>query len=308
MPKPHSQSDKAGIQALSAHVCDGADPAAPVIVTKQLGMTFPGGVEATKSIDMKVFPKDFLVILGPSGAGKSTLLRSLNRLNHPTAGQVLLRDKDITHVSGRKLRRVRQQVGMIFQQFNLVGRLSVIDNVLSGRLGRRSGLISYVLSHVRWFKTSDRDAAMRALQHVGIADKAYQRAETLSGGQQQRVAIARLLVQEPQIILADEPIASLDPASAAAVMDTLQAINREQGIPVVVNLHQVEVAKRYATRIVGMRAGRVLFECSADEMDHDVEKRLYHKTPNDGGNGPANQAKYPLAEKQGTATSPAAVS
>ena len=235
-----------------------------------------------RGVDLNVFRRDLLVILGPSGAGKSTLLRVLNRLVDPTEGSVWFDDPgrsagmvDVSAVSGAGLRRLRQGVGMIFQQFNLVGRLTVRENVLAGRLALRRGLIAGPLSWARVLSRADHEAAWLALEQLGIADKASARADTLSGGQQQRVAIARTLAQEPAVILADEPIASLDPGSAAAVMEALASIRERRGLPVVLNLHQTDVARRYATRVVGLREGRVVFDGGPGEFGAEEEGSLY---------------------------------
>ena len=238
-------------------------------------MVFPGGTTALDGVSVHVQPRDFLVILGPSGAGKSTLLRMMNRLGTPTSGQVYFRGQDVTTASGGELRRLRQSVGMIFQQFNLVGRLSVIQNVLAGRLRFASDLLSFPLSHVRWFAQEHRQIAMTALQQVGVAHLAERRADTLSGGQQQRVAIARVLAQQPSVILADEPIASLDPRSAVTVMDILKEIHSVQKLPVVANLHQIDTATKYASRIVGVRAGKIVFEGEPHTLDRSSIEQLY---------------------------------
>lgn len=238
-------------------------------------MSFAHGVRALRGVSLEVRAGDFVAVLGPSGAGKSTLLRSLNRLVTPTEGRLTFRGEDVTHASGGRLRRLRQQVGMVFQQFNLVPRLTVLENVLAGRLRFARSPLAFAGSHVGVAGRAARRAAMDALASVGLAHKARERADALSGGQQQRVAIARLLAQEPEVVLADEPIASLDPASADGVMDLLSKIRAERGIAVVANLHQPEVARRYASRVVGMRAGRVVFEGPPGEIDAGVERTLY---------------------------------
>lgn len=253
----------------------------PVLRVEGLGMTFPGGVCALRDVSLGFGRDELVVVLGPSGAGKSTLLRSFNRLNAPTAGRIWFHDADVSRVTGQRLRRLRQSVGMIFQQFNLVNRLTVLENVLAGRL-RFSGMpFGFVGSHLRWFPRSAQKIALEALERVGIPEKAMHRAGTLSGGQQQRVAIARLLAQEPEAILADEPIASLDPSSAETVMQTLAEIQRSRRVPVIVNLHQVEVARRFATRIIGMNSGRVVFDGSPEALTHDRVVALYGGEPED---------------------------
>ena len=248
----------------------------PLLATRGLGMTFNDSVVALHDVTVSFSNDDFVVVLGPSGAGKSTLLRSLNRLNNPTQGKVLFEGNDVTRASGARLRRLRQNVGMIFQQFNLVGRRSVLQNVLAGRASFAKAPMRLPLTWVGVFSRADREAAFDALCRVGIEVKAYERADHLSGGQQQRVAIARLIAQRPKAVLADEPIASLDPASADVVMRMLRELHHDQGIPVVVNLHQVEMARRYAKRIIGMRAGRVVFDGPPDRLDDQVVRELYH--------------------------------
>jgi phosphonate transport system ATP-binding protein len=272
-------------------VCANEETVHPLEV-RDLAVVFGGGVRALDGVSLSVGVRDFLVVLGPSGAGKSTLLRCLNRLHTPTSGQVLYKGQDVTHASGRALRRLRQNVGMIFQQFNLVGRLSVLENVMVGRLAQGLGPIWWTLAHAHVFAHRERDIAMESLRTVGIEHLAEQRADTLSGGQQQRVAIARLLSQRPQAILADEPIASLDPRSAEQVLDALHRIHDMHQIPVVVNLHQVEIARRHASRIVGMNQGRIVFDGEPGRLDGRAVESLYAgaaATPldDDGADEPA---------------------
>ncbi len=268
---------------------------APIIAVYGLGKTYPNGTCAVADVSLQVHPGEFIAIIGSSGAGKSTLLRCLNRLVRPTGGRYELDGVDVTDVSGARLRHVRQQVGMIFQQFNVVGRLNVIDNVLAGRLrfnqpswrdvwyGPRGPRpwhllgrwLCYLASLARWLSPADRQAAFDHLRQVGIEQIAFQRADTLSGGQQQRVAIARVLAQDPDVLLADEPIASLDPRSARQVMDTLQTIQQTRGIPVIVNLHQVDIAIDYATRIIAMARGHVVFDGPPTELTDEITTRVY---------------------------------
>jgi len=241
------------------------------IITEGLGKIYPGGSRALADVSIQIQPGELVAIIGPSGAGKSTLLRCVNRLIDPTEGRLILGGQEITRVSGRAMRRVRQRAGMIFQQFNLVSRLTVIENVLIGRLRFRAGSIWGPLAHARLFAPSDRAIAMEMLERVGIAGFAHRKAQDLSGGQQQRVAIARLLAQDPEIVLADEPIASLDPGSAAMVMDSLKRMNTESGKTVIVNLHQLDIATSYATRIIAMREGRICCDCAPDRLaDHEL--------------------------------------
>jgi len=243
----------------------------PAISTHELGKIYPGGTRALADVSISLRPGEFVAVIGPSGAGKSTLLRCVNRLIDPTDGEIRIAGQNVTRVSGRALRRVRQRVGMIFQQFNLVSRLTVLQNVLIGRLRFRAGSVWGPAAHLRMFSRDDRELAIRALEWVGIAELADRPAQDLSGGQQQRVAIARVLAQDPDIVLADEPIASLDPGSAAMVMDSLQRMNAETGKTVLVNLHQLDIATRYASRVIGMREGRVCFDRPVGQLaPHDV--------------------------------------
>jgi len=248
----------------------------PAVEAWRLSKVYPNGTQALNSVNFQVRADEFVVILGPSGAGKSTFLRSINRLIEPTGGRIKLQDEDITHVGGCRIRQIRARVGMIFQQFNLVRRLSVLENVLAGRLSHYCCKpLLQALSLMRIFTSAERDLAFDCLRKVHIENLAFQRADTLSGGQQQRVAIARTLAQEPDVILADEPVASLDPASAEIVMQTLLDIHELQRIPVIVNLHQIELGRRYGKRVVGMRAGRIVFDGSPDELDQPTLRQIY---------------------------------
>lgn len=209
-------------------------------------------------------------MIGPSGSGKSTLLRCLNRLNDFTAGHVYLEGHDLSRLQGRELRAQRRRMAMIFQQFNLVRRSTVLRNVLNGRLGYQRGWRAVWPS----FAEPDRQIAWRSLARLEIADKAPVRADRLSGGQQQRVAIARALAQEPDVILADEPVASLDPETAIVVLDYLRDINRE-GLTVVCSIHHLELAKRYAERIVAMRRGKIVYDGPPGALDDEAYRRIY---------------------------------
>jgi len=254
------------------------------IVLQDITKIYPNGTCAVNRVNLSADCRDMTVILGPSGAGKSTLLRCMNRLLEPTSGSLQLNDEEITHVAGKKLQEVRRRVGMIFQQFNLVRRLTVLENVLAGRLSHCTGGYRRLLSLMNIFSRQDRELAFECLKKVRIEHLAYQRADTLSGGQQQRVVIARALAQEPCVFLADEPVAILDPASAETVMKTLQVINRDRCIPVIVNLHQIELAQRFATRIIGMARGRVVFDGPADALTDAVVEKIYGMAvPRHGG-------------------------
>ena len=265
----------------------------PSIKTRQLTKIYPNGTCAVNNVSFSVSSDEMTIILGPSGAGKSTLLRCLNRLVEPTSGHIELNGKDITHFSGGfKLQKVRKRVGMIFQQFNLVRRLTVLENVLAGRLSHCRNILWRLASLSKTFSEPEKDIAFECLKKVRIEHLAFQRADTLSGGQQQRVAIARTLAQEPYVFLADEPVASLDPASSEIVMDILQEINETQKIPVIVNLHQIELAERYATRLVGMFEGRFVFDGSASDLSSDVVEKIYGMQVNRAENHRRSQKKF----------------
>jgi len=236
-----------------------------------LGMVYPGGVRALEGINLEVEEGEFLAILGLSGSGKSTLLRCINRLIDPTEGKVWIFGQEITALAGGELRRLRRQVAMIFQQFNLVRRHSVMNNVLSGSLGRSRLLPSLMLS----FSQNERDRAARNLERVGLGERSGSRADALSGGQQQRVAVARALMQEPRLILADEPVASLDPALRHSVMRHIEALNREEGLTVICSLHDIDLVERYATRLVALRDGKLVWEGSPGEFDRGTFKEIY---------------------------------
>jgi phosphonate transport system ATP-binding protein len=216
---------------------------------------YPTGTKALDSVSFEVADGEFLAIIGLSGSGKSTLLRCINRLVEPTSGEVWLDDMNITQVRKNELRRVRRQIGMVFQQFNLVRRSSVLTNVLAGRLGYTSPWFSLG----NYFAMTDREKAMQALGRVGISEKAYNRADELSGGQQQRVGVARALMQSPKVILADEPVASLDPVLAHSILGYLEQLNKQDGITVLCSLHYLDLVQRYATRVIGLREGRIVF-------------------------------------------------
>ena len=256
-----------------------------VIRTKGLGKTYPNGTRALKNIDFALESDEFVSIIGSSGAGKSTFLRCLNRLITPTEGSIELQGNDITYGNGTGLKQVRQRVGMIFQQFNLVPRLSVLENVLAGRLRFNGSALRYCASILRLFCKSEKEIAFECLKQVGIEHLAFQRADTLSGGQQQRVAIARTLAQEPNVFLADEPISSLDPHSAEKVMEILLQINQDQKIPVIVNLHHIDFALRYGRRIIGMADGEMIFDGKGKDMTPDTTTWIY-KTREDRKTGP----------------------
>jgi len=250
---------------------------AKAVDIRQVHKIYANGTHALKGIELSIYDDDFLVIIGPSGAGKSTLLRCINRLIRPTSGTMFFMGENLMELDGYRLRNIRRRIGMIFQQFNLVRRLTIIENVLMGRLPHCSNMGRHGLSLARIFSRRDREIAFACLHKVHIAELAFQRADNISGGQQQRVAIARMLAQEPKLILADEPVASLDPASAEIVMQTLLEIHESHQIPVIVNLHQIELGCRYGKRIIGMKDGMIVFDGNRAELDHDILTRIYGK-------------------------------
>jgi len=227
-----------------------------VIQVRHLAKAYPGGTQALDDVCLEVAAGEFVALIGPSGAGKSTLLRALNGLVEPTAGEVLVDGLRVTGASRRRLREIRARIGVVFQQFNLLRRLSVRDNVLIGRLAHVPGWRSLLGR----FSRSDVARVDAVLERVGLGGLGARRADSLSGGQQQRVAIARALVQDPRVLLADEPMASLDPALARTVMDLLRGINEERGITVITSLHVLDLAAQYGRRIVGLRAGRIVHD------------------------------------------------
>ena len=230
-----------------------------------------GDVCALDSVSLSVSPGELVVLLGPSGAGKSTLFRCLTGLVRPDAGEVWMLGAPVQRLDKKALQQHRRLVGLVFQQHNLVGRLSALDNVLTGRLG--STPLWRVLA--RRFASEDRQVALASLDRVGLLDKAYQRSDLLSGGQQQRVAIARVLAQHCRVLLADEPVASLDPESARTVLSDLRRVARDEGLAVLCSLHQVEWARQFADRVVGLRNGRVVFDRPVIELDPMMESALY---------------------------------
>ena len=229
---------------------------------------YANGVQAISDLDLVINPGEVVVILGPSGAGKSTLLRMINGLETPTKGVIMVGD---TQVLPSNHRQIRRTVGMVFQQFNLVPRLSVMANVLCGRLAYRNWLTSLFFA----FPVADYDLATRAIKSVGLEGREWERVDRLSGGQQQRAAIARTLVQGASVILADEPVASLDPATSVEVLELLVNLARTKHTTLILNLHQVDLALRYADRIVGIRAGRVLCDVCPPDLTPELQRSLY---------------------------------
>jgi len=245
-----------------------------MLEVKHLTKIYDDGTVALRDVTFEVQGGEFLVIIGLSGAGKSTLLRCINRLIEPTEGQIIWDGVDVTAASPQQLLEIRRQIGMIFQQFNLVKRSTVLTNVLSGRLG----YVNPWASLLHRFPRSDHERAWRALRRLGIADQAHKRADELSGGQQQRVGIARALMQEPKMILADEPVASLDPVLAHSILGHLESLNQEDGITVLCSLHYLDLVQRYATRVIGLRDGRIIYRGTQEEirrMTDEEFKEIY---------------------------------
>ncbi|MGY0214253.1 phosphonate ABC transporter ATP-binding protein [Bacillus cereus] len=232
---------------------------------------YPNGTKGLNNINLKIQKGEFVVMVGLSGAGKSTLLRSVNRLHEITEGEIIIEGESITAAKGKELRRMRRDIGMIFQSFNLVKRSTVLKNVLAGRIGYHSTL----RTTLGLFPKEDVELAFQALKRVNILEKAYARADELSGGQQQRVSIARALAQEAKIILADEPVASLDPLTTKQVLNDLKKINEDFGITTIVNLHSIDLARQYATRIIGLHAGEIVFDGSVEEATDEKFAEIY---------------------------------
>ncbi len=242
-----------------------------ILKVKNLEKTYPNGVRALKGVSFEVKKGEFLVVIGLSGSGKSTLLRCINRLHDPTGGDILFKDMNIAKIEGSKVRLLRRDIGMIFQHFNLIPRFSVLSNVLTGRLGF-TGFFASVFGR---FHAADKKKAMDFLSLVGISEKAHIRVDQLSGGQQQRVAIARALCQGPEILLADEPVASLDPATCHSVMDYLKKVNEELGITIICNLHFLSLVRKYATRVIALKSGEIVFQGSPSEIDEKWFQTIY---------------------------------
>ena len=237
-------------------------------------VVYPGGFQGLKGVDLTIGAGEFVVIVGLSGAGKSTLIRTINGLVPYTSGTLTVGDEVVDPTSKGKIRRLRSRVGMIFQSFNLVTRISVLNNVLVGRCSSTPAWRSLL----GWYRAEDKELAFQSLERVGIVDKSYNRASALSGGQQQRVAIARVLAQDPEVILADEPVASLDPPTAHQVLQDLRRINRELGITTIVNLHHLEMARKYADRVIGVRGGEIVFDGPVEEATDAAIEEVYQRS------------------------------
>ena len=242
-----------------------------ILSVKNLKKQYNHNTQALKGVSADFREGEFVVVIGPSGAGKSTFLRCINRMTDATAGEVIFDGVHMEHLKGKKLREQRSNIGMIFQHYNLVGRVSVIKNVLHGRLGK----IPLIKSLFGLYSFDEKDEAFSLISKVGLQEQTYKRADTLSGGQMQRVGICRAIVQNPRLLLADEPIASLDPRSAQIVMDQIKGITAEKKLTCIVNLHQVDFAKKYATRIIGIKDGLIVFDGAADELTDAILADIY---------------------------------
>jgi phosphonate transport system ATP-binding protein len=243
-----------------------------MIEFKQTGKVYPNGVEALKNVSLTIPQGDFVAVIGLSGAGKSTLIRLVNKMHAPTSGELIVNGQLVDKsLHGKSLRRFRRGIGMVFQSYNLILRTTVLRNVLAARVAD----MNFFQSLFGLYSKTDKIIALEALEQVDILEKAYSRADQLSGGQQQRVALARTIAQKPSIILADEPVASLDPITANQVMSDFQKINKELNITVVANMHHVDMALRYARRVIGIRAGEVIFDGPSSDVTESILKEIY---------------------------------
>ena len=245
-----------------------------MIKFENVSVTYPGGVEALKDLNLEINDGDFIIIVGLSGAGKSTLLRTVNNLVKPSTGSVYLEDKNVTSAKKKELKKIRSQIGMIFQTFNLVNRSTVLKNVLTGRLSN----ISTIRSILGLWPKDQKEMAFEALNQVEILEKAYVRASNLSGGQQQRVGLARALSQKPKVMLADEPVASLDPITSRVVMSYLKKINTELGITTIVNLHFLVLAKEFVDRLIVIRDGKLVFDGNVNDVSDEDFENIYGRS------------------------------
>lgn len=246
-----------------------------MIELKHVDKVYPNGYKALSDVNLTVHDGEFVSIIGLSGAGKSTLIRCINRMHNIQGGEILVDGVDISKLKGKALRMERRNIGMIFQSFNLVKRSTVYRNVLAGRVGYHSTIETLL----GIYTNDEKMLALRSLDKLGILDKAYVRADQLSGGQQQRVALARALTQEPRLILADEPVASLDPITTISVMNDFTRINK-MGITIIANMHHVDLAKKYSSRIIGIRAGQIVFDGKPEEVTDEVCIKIYGRTLN----------------------------
>ena len=237
----------------------------------KVNKVYPNGLHALKNVSLEINQGEFVAIIGLSGAGNSTLLRTINRMHDISEGSLIVNGQEIKNLKGKDLRTFRRKVGMVFQSFNLVTRTTVINNVLTSRVPD----MPLWKSIIGLYSKEDKIIALEALDKVGILDKAYVRADQLSGGQQQRVALARTLAQKPEIILADEPVAALDPITATQVMDDFKKINKELNMSVLINIHHVDLALKYADRVIGIKAGEIVYDGAAKDVTNEVLKQIY---------------------------------
>jgi phosphonate transport system ATP-binding protein len=266
---------------------------------KSLVKQYKTGDKALKGVDLEVPKGQVMALIGPSGAGKSTLIRCINRLVEPSTGQIELNGEELTNLGGGKLRRARRRMGMIFQEYALVERLTVMENVLSGRLG----YVGFWASWLRKFPQADVDEAFRLLDRVGLADMVNKRADELSGGQRQRVGIARALIQNPELLLVDEPTASLDPKTSRQIMRLICELCEERGLAAIINIHDVALAQMFAQRIVGLQLGEIVYDGPPDGLNSDVLTTIYgeedwnatRENKGDGEKGPATLEEEQLA-------------
>ena len=242
-----------------------------MLIIRNLSKSYVPGKPVLKNISIEIAPRGVTAIIGPSGTGKSTLVRCINLLVEPTEGEIVFEGRDIAHLRGQALREVRRKMGMVFQEYNLVERLTVMENLLTGRLGYVSAWDSFR----RKFDPADIEHAFKLLDHVGLASFANTRADALSGGQRQRVGIARALMQQPALLLADEPTSSLDPKTSVEIMQLMCGLAEENRIPVMINMHDVELAKRFASRILGMSGGRIVYDGPPEGLDEAMLKTIY---------------------------------
>ncbi len=245
--------------------------AAPALIIRRLTKEYLPGKPVLRGIDLEFAPRGIAAVIGPSGTGKSTLIRCINRLVEPTSGEVIFEGQDLVTLKRAELRAARRRIGMVFQEYNLVERLSVMENLLCGRLG----YVSPFKAWLRRYPQRDVERAFDLLETVGLAAYAHARADSLSGGQRQRVGIARAMMQEPRLLLADEPTSSLDPKTSVEIMALMQTLSGMHGFPVIINIHNVELARRFADRIVGMTGGRVVFDGSPDAITEEHLKTIY---------------------------------
>ncbi len=248
-----------------------------MITFKEVKKVYPNGVTALDNINLQLNEGEFVAIIGLSGAGKSTLLRTVNKMHDITEGELIVNGVSVKDLKGKNLRTFRQKIGMVFQSFNLINKTTVIKNVLAARVSH----MSFINSFLGLYTKEDKIIALESLDRVNILEKAFTRVDQLSGGQQQRVALARTIAQEPNIILADEPVAALDPVTAKQVMDDFKKINQELNITVLANMHHVDLALQYATRVIGIKAGKIVYDGPASEVNEGILETVYGRSLND---------------------------